>query len=51
MTDFGGVTICGKRGGKSFAEVNRPQSDGSCPEGMVACSNATSKENTICVTP
>ena len=31
MTDFGGVTVCGKRGGKSFEKAQRPLSDGLCP--------------------
>ena len=31
MTDLGGVTVCGKRGGKSFAKAQRPLSDGLCP--------------------
>ena len=51
MTDLGGVMICGKRGGKSFAEAQRPQRDGKCPENMTACSDSTSLDNTICVLP
>ena len=49
MTDLGGATICGKRGGLSFLDAQRPQIDGSCPKNTVACSNTTSTANTICV--
>ena len=45
------MTICGKQGGKSFAEAQKPNSDGTCPNNMVPCSNATSRANTICVAP
>jgi len=31
LTDLGGFTICGKRGGKSFLESYRPKADGRCP--------------------
>ena len=49
MTNLGGATICGKRGGKPFTEVARPTKEGSCPKNTVPCSEATSKENTVCV--
>ena len=51
MTDLNGVTICGKRGGSSFLEAQRPKKDGQCPNNMTACSNSTSLDNTICVLP
>ena len=49
MTNLGSVTICGKRGGKSFATASRPVLDGTCSDGLIPCSNSTSLENTICV--
>ena len=48
MTDLEGVTICGKRGGKPFVDVIRPNTDGDCPSNTVPCSAFTSPENTIC---
>jgi hypothetical protein len=42
-TKFYGLHICGKRGGKSFNEVLRPDIiSKSCPESTVACSQTTS---------
>ena len=31
MTDLGGVTICGKRGGRPFTKALRPTTNGACP--------------------
>ena len=49
MANLDSVTICGKRGGKSFATASRPGLDGNCSEELIPCSNSTSPENTICV--
>ena len=49
MTLLEGVAICGRRGGSSFADALRPNSDGQCPPKTVPCSKHTSPENTICV--
>ena len=44
-----GQRICGKRGGKSFAQVTRPDAEtGACPSGTSACAASTSPENTVC---
>ena len=44
--------VCGSRQwSKSFMEAIRPTSDGKCPDLKVPCSNNTSPENTICVSP
>jgi len=49
MNNFGGYSICGKRGGLPFVDADRPiSSTGKCAEGLVPCSNHTSVENTIC---
>ena len=56
MTTWGS-SICGQRGGKSFVDAIRPDSNqktisnnGDCPSTTVPCSSATSPDNTICVT-
>ena len=61
QTEFYGKHICGKRGGPSFAEVQRVQlntpecgsrdSICNCPEGLAKCSEMTSPENTLCYPP
>jgi hypothetical protein len=50
------MRFCGTRGGSPFVNVARPVSTGKigatayeCPKDFVACSTATSLENTICV--
>ena len=43
-----GKRICGRRGGKPFESVVRPDVNGNCPEGTEACSTKTSAENTVC---
>ena len=48
QTNVNGKTICGARGGDTFAEVTRPGSNAQCPTGTVPCSDATSPENTVC---
>ena len=42
------VKICGKRGGNSFEDVNRPNLGGSCPEGMSPCIADGDPENMVC---
>jgi len=39
---------CGYRGGNSFPNAQRPDTEGNCPEGFAKCSEQTSIENTIC---
>ena len=51
MSQFDGVRICGKRGGQSFLNTVRPNSNGVCPGKTIPCSRFTSPENTICVEP
>ena len=54
QTNFGGKTICGRGGGKAFAEVQRPVKENgeySCPTGTTPCSLVTSPENTVCYPP
>ena len=47
-----GLRICGKRGGKSFAGVTRPDAaTGACPEGTTACAASDSPENAVCYPP
>ena len=48
QTDFGGKSICGVRGGKSFSEVLRPNLQNECPSGTSACSQNTNSGNTVC---
>ena len=31
LTDLGGFSICGKRGGKAFVDITRTNSQGECP--------------------
>jgi len=40
--------ICGRRGGKNFIEVQRPDVSGHCPNGTSPCSTKTTPENTVC---
>ena len=51
QTDFGGKSICGIRGGQSFAEVQRPNKENDCPTDTSACSSTTSAQNTVCYPP
>ena len=49
MTSVNDTYICGKRGGKSFADSVRPDpTTKRCPSGYFQCSNSTSAANTIC---
>ena len=47
--EFYDMRFCGKTGGTAFIDSIRPNMDGKCPGGYVACSEVTSKDNTICV--
>jgi hypothetical protein len=48
-TKFYNLHICGRRGGKSFNEVQRPDIvSKKCPEGTVSCSSTTSIQTTLC---
>ena len=47
--EFYDMRFCGKTGGTAFIDSVRPYTDGKCPGGYVACSEATSKDNTICM--
>ena len=52
QTNFDGKSICGKRGGKSFLEVTRPDPETQeCPSGTQACSDSTDAANTVCYPP
>ena len=52
MSNLDGKIICGWRNGDGFKDVIRPDVDSlTCPEGTVACSPATSPENTVCYHP
>lgn len=48
QTVFTHGVFCGKRGGKSFLEVVRPDEKGKCPKDHKKCSKNTSPQNTIC---
>ena len=48
-TKFEEGTFCGKRGGKSFIDVTRPDLETKlCPEGTKPCSSKTTIDNTVC---
>ena len=52
QTNFDGKSICGKRGGKSFLEVTRPDPETQeCPAGTQACSDSTDADSTVCYPP
>lgn len=46
-----GYYICGKKDGKSFVSVDRPDMENTCPGLTEPCSNSTSPENTVCYPP
>jgi hypothetical protein len=50
MTSFIGKVACAKRGGPTFLETVRVDPETKeCPEDLVACSDYTTAENTVCV--
>ena len=50
--NFDGKAICGKRGGKSFLEVTRPDPETyECPSGTQACNDRTGPDVTVCYPP
>ena len=49
---FNGKIICGKRGGKPFVSVIRPDPEtGSCPENTTPCFQSTNIQNMVCYPP
>ena len=49
ITKFNGKIICGRRAGKTFEKVIRPDPQtGLCPTDTTACSPKTSVENRVC---
>lgn len=42
------MRICGSRGGQSFANAVRPNTNNTCPSGTQKCSNNTVAADTIC---
>ena len=50
MSVIEGKVACGKRGGKAYVDVIRPDIvTNRCPEDLVACALGSLIENTICV--
>ena len=48
MDKIWGKHICAVRGVDSYLTVQQPGADGTCPEGLIACSSRTSTDNTVC---
>jgi len=50
MNNIAGKYICGRRGGKNFSQLERPDlKTKACPVGLKPCSKFTSLENTVCI--
>ena len=51
QAQFKGARVCGTRGGSSFLDVQRVESNGKCPKGTKACSMNASADNVVCYPP